>query len=107
MEFISSAVLSGILYDLLKNKVLLTAGNIKESLKGWAVDQVLAELVEQELVSIEISDQMSEGAIASKIEESSELMSILSKIPQYKTQVTQQHTGSGANVAGDKIVNNG
>lgn len=107
MEFISSAVLSGILYDLLKNKVLLTAGNIKESLKGWAVDQVLAELVEQELVSIGISDQMSEGAIASKIEASPELMSLLSNIPQYKSQVTLQYTGSGDNIAGDKIVNNG
>ncbi|EOA0320477.1 hypothetical protein ACR80D_005396, partial [Escherichia coli] len=42
MDFLSSAILSGIVYDMLKHHVSITATSIKEKLKNWVIDEAVA-----------------------------------------------------------------
>ena len=106
VEFITGAVLSGILYDMLKHQVSLTAGNIKEKLQGWLIDDSIANTVEVELAKLQLSNEMSESAIAKKLDCSDELTAILKKIkPTTQTTIIQTHSGTGDNVAGNKTIN--
>jgi len=106
MEFITIAALSGILYDMLKHQVSLTADNIKEKLQGWLVDDSIANAVEAELVKLQLSDEMSESAIAKKLDCSNELTALLKEIkPTTQTTIIQTHSGTGDNVAGNKTIN--
>ena len=106
MDFITGAVLSGVLYDMLKDQVSLTAGNIKGNLQGWLIEDGVAKGVETELAKLRLSDEMSESAIAQKLVGSMELAALLKEIqPTTNTTITQTHTGTGDNVAGNKIIN--
>lgn len=104
MEFISSAVLSGILYDMLKSGVKLTAYNIKVKLQNWIVGDSIAIEIEKELHKLQLSDDMSESAIEKKIASSNELAALVKKIKP-NAIITQIHSGTGDNIAGNKIIN--
>ncbi len=106
MDFIPAAILSGIAYDCLKNGTALTAQKLKEKLREWLISDEIATAVSQELGQINLTDEMSESLITKKIESSPSLMTILSEIkrdPKINI-VNQYHSGSGDNVARDKIV---
>lgn len=106
MEFITSAVLSGILYDMLKHQVSLTAGNLKEKLQGWLIDDSMANAVETELEKLQLSNEMSESAIVKRLDGSNELIALLKEVkPTKQTTIIQTHSGTGDNVAGDKVTN--
>lgn len=106
MEFITGTVLSGILYDMLKHQVSLTADNIKEKLQGWLIGDSMANAVETELAKLQLSNEMSESAIVKKLDSSDELIALLKEIkPTKQTTIIQSHSGTGDNVAGSKIIN--
>jgi len=106
VEFITGAVLSGILYDMLKYQVGLTAGNIKHKLQGWLIDDSIANAIETELAKLQLSNEMSESAITAKLDSSDKLIALLKEIkPTIQTTITQTHSGTGDNVAGDKTIN--
>ncbi|MOA60634.1 hypothetical protein D3C78_1855610 [compost metagenome] len=75
---------------------------------------MLADAVAAELAKLKISNEMSEIAITRRLDESAEFQNLLRKInaqaalfaPSQINTVTQTHSGSGDNVAGNKIVNN-
>lgn len=102
MDFITSTVLSGILYDMIKNNVLLTAVNLKARLQGWLVDDAVVQAIEKEVNALQLSDEMSERAIEKQISSSIELNRILTNIVPSSNYVVQVHSGSGDNVAGNK-----
>ncbi len=105
MEFITGAILSGFVYDMLKHRVSLTADNIKEKLQGWLIDDSLSKSVEAELAKLKLSDEMSESAIAKKLANSDKLTALLREIkPATRTTIMQTHSGTGDNVAGNKII---
>jgi hypothetical protein len=105
MEAISGAILSSFLYDMLKHRVSLSAKHIKENLQGWLIDDSVARSIERELSKLQLTDEMSEVAIARKLAISDELTALLKSV-QPSIQNTQIHTGAGDNVAGNKITNN-
>lgn len=73
MDFLSSAILSGIVYDMLKHHVSITATSIKEKLKNWVVDEAVAPALAKELEKLSLNDEMSEIAIERKLLDSSEI----------------------------------
>lgn len=105
MEFITGAVLSGFLYDMLKHQASLTADNIKEKLQDWLIDDSMAKSIEVELAKLQLSDEMSESAIAKKLAISDELTELLKTIKPTTQTIIQTHSGTGDNVAGDKTIN--
>lgn len=107
MEFLPAAVLSGLLYDMLKHQVSLTTNNIKGRLRGWLIEDSLAERLEMELDRLKLTDEMSESALEKKLSNSEGVLQILKSItPNQADSVTQTHHGKGDNVAGDKIIYN-
>ena len=104
MEFLSSAILSGFVYDMLKHQVSITATSIKEKLKDWVVDEAVAPALAEEIEKLSLNDEMSEKSIERKILDSGEIQQILSSIkPNNTTVITQHHSGIGDNVGGNKI----
>ena len=107
VEVLTGAALSGVLYDMMKHSVSISAQNLKEKLKNWVVGDEIAEALVRELQSLEINDDMSEKAITNKVIESSDINSLLEKVTASTTTIINQtHSGEGDNIAGDKIINN-
>lgn len=104
MEFLSSTILSGVVYDMLKHKVSITTTSIKEKLKDWIVDEAVAPVLAEKIEELSLNDEMSEKAIERRLLDSSEIQQILSSIkPNNTTVITQNHSGIGDNVGRDKI----
>lgn len=104
MEFLSSVILSGFVYDMLKHQISITATSIKEKLKDWIVDEAVAPALAEEIEKLSLNDEMSEKTIERKLLNSGEIQKILSSIkPNNTTVITQNHSGTGDNVGGNKI----
>lgn len=88
---------------MLKSGARLTADNIKVKLQHWIVGDSVAVEMEKELHKLQLSDEMSESAIEKKIAASSELTALIEKIKPHTT-IIQTHSGTGDNVAGNKII---
>lgn len=106
MEAISAAILSSFIYDMLKHSVLLTSSNIRTQLKDWVIDEKLSKKIASEISQLNLTNAMSEASIENKLTSSPKLMSILSNIKPKKNTVIQTHSGSGDNIAGNKIIHN-
>ncbi|WP_210446995.1 GapS6a family protein [Vibrio crassostreae] len=105
MEFLSSVVLSGVLYDMLKHGVSLSSGAIKTKLKDWAIDEVVAPVLSDEISKLNLTDELSESAIEKRINQAPQLVKIISSIKNAQTIITQNHSGTGDNIGRDKIIN--
>ncbi|GAA6167829.1 GapS6a family protein [Sessilibacter corallicola] len=104
MEFLSSAILSGFVYDMLKHQVSITATSIKEKLKDWVIDEAVAPVLVEEIEKLSLNDEMSEKAIERKLLDSGKIQQILSSIkPTNTTVIMQNHSGIGDNIGGNKI----
>lgn len=114
MDFITSGIIASSAYDIFKHGLKLTGQSLKERLAQWIKDDVLADTVAEELAKLKISDEMSEIAITRRLDESADFQGLIRSIntqaalfaPSQINTVTQTHTGSGDNVAGNKIVKN-
>ena len=106
MDFLTSTILSGLLYDGFKSGALLTIDLLKEKLTGWIFDEEPLHELTHKLESMHLDD-LSEHAIERKINEASEIQSYLQKIIPEKNQssVTQNHYGSGDNVVNKTVYN--
>ncbi|ECK7470231.1 hypothetical protein FRN24_18235 [Salmonella enterica subsp. enterica] len=104
MEFLSSVILSGFIYDMLKHQVSITATSLKERLKNWVIDEAVAPALAEEIEKLSLNDEMSEKAIERKLLDSGEIQQILSSIKSNNTTlIMQNHSGTGDNVGGNKI----
>ncbi|MFT5815762.1 MAG: hypothetical protein ACI9VT_003537 [Psychroserpens sp.] len=107
MDFLTSTVLSGMLYDGFKKGAALTADFLKEKLQGWLYDDVLVEQLAYRLKELELDD-LSENAIERKINATPAILYCIKeiKIDQNIDSITQFHSGSGDNVVGNKVTYN-
>ncbi|EGR4199275.1 MULTISPECIES: GapS6a family protein [Vibrio] len=107
MGFLTSTVLSGVLYDGFKNGIVITTEYLKEKLQGWLIDDELLEKLGEKVNALDLQDY-GEHVIERKLSESGEIQEILKLIkPDQNTNigsVTQNHNGSGDNVVGNKTV---
>lgn len=100
MEPITTIALSGVVYDMLKNSVLLTASAIKTRLADWLVEDTVAEKLEAELARLELNDEMSEKAIRTTMDSSDALLAVIGQIkPSTTSTINQTHSGIGDNIA--------
>lgn len=106
MDFLTSTILSGIAYDMIKCGVLLSTDNLKEHLKNWIINDSELVVISNELNKLELNDEMSETAIEKRIN-NSELRLLLETIkPVHENNIINQyHSGTGDNVGRDKIIN--
>lgn len=106
MDFMTGVVASGVLYDMIKHGLAISAENIKAKFQGWIIDDTLAKQLEEGFSKLKLNNDMSESAIERKIDSSAAILELLSKVqPSVQTKITQTHYGTGDNVAGNKIIN--
>jgi len=105
MEFLSSVVLSGFLYDMLKHGISVTANTIKTKLKDWAINEVVATALADEISKLNLTDELSESAIENRINQASSLVGLMGTIKKAEnvTTIIQNHSGTGDNIGRDKI----
>lgn len=108
-EFLASTILSGIAYDIMKCGAILGVDDLKDRLRGWLISDAQLATITYELNKLELTDEMSETAIARKITGSSELKQLLENIKPISegNTIIQTHSGSGDNIGRDKIIHNG
>lgn len=106
MEFMTSVVLSGFLYDMLKHGVSITASSLKEKLKGWILDDSIAPLLSEEIVDLNLNDELSESVIEKRINQAPKILELLSSINKETsvTTIIQNHSGTGDNIGRDKNI---
>ena len=106
MDFLTSTILSGIAYDVLKCGMLLTADNLKDRLRDWVIDDSILSALASELKGLGLTDEMSESAIEKRIIASPELILLLENIKPMSegNTIIQYHNGSGNNVGRNKII---
>jgi hypothetical protein len=111
MDFITTGIIASTVYDVLKHGASLSARVVKERLGKWIREDVVAEAVASELSKLQITDELSEVAINRRLEQSATISSLIRDInanstvvaPSSVTHVIQTHSGSGDNVAGNKV----
>ncbi len=107
MDFLTSTLLSGMLYDGFKNGVVITNAFLKEKLQGWLIDDELLAKLTEHVNALDLQNY-GERIIEKKLMESPEVLEILEHIrPAQNTNigsVTQSHSGSGDNVVGNKTI---
>jgi len=104
VDFISTAVLSGIIYDICKTQARVTGAALKERLKSWVVDDITADDIAEEVNKLGVNQDQSEIAIEREIVRSERLLELLKEVkPSNSTTITQFHSGSGDNVGRDKV----
>lgn len=106
MEFITTTILSGVIYDILKRGVFLTKDVLANNLKKWLMDDTTLEKLTVKLQALNLNDEMSEKAIEREIKSSNEIKELLSKISAHNVDIDIQiHSGTGDNIIGNKIIN--
>jgi hypothetical protein len=107
MDFLTSTILSGIAYDMIKCGTLLTLDSLRDNLRDWMFDEAAISELNTELNKLRLTNEMSEIAIEKRIETSPELVTLLEKFKPTSegNTIIQSHSGSGDNVGRDKIVN--
>ncbi|HCD05047.1 MULTISPECIES: hypothetical protein [unclassified Methylophaga] len=105
MEPISTVIISGVIYDMLKHSISITGSNIKTKLREWVIDDAQSEKLATAINSLDLNDEMGEKAINKQLMSSNEVVTLLSQIQPSNIVITQSHSGTGDNVAGNKIIN--
>lgn len=113
MDFITSAILSSAAYDIVKAGFVITADRIKEKLGRWIIQDTVAAQVSAQLNQMGITDELSPIGIERRIDSSLAFNKLIEQInahvatlaPSTINTVNQHHSGSGDNVAGNKIQN--
>jgi hypothetical protein len=108
-EFLTSAILSGIAYDVMKCGVMMSFDELKQRLKGWLISDSEILVLADELKNLELTTEMSETAIEKKISDSQELQKLIKNIKSTteSNTILQHHSGNGDNIGRDKIIYGG
>lgn len=106
MDFLTGAILSGVIYDMIKHEIVLSVDNFKDKLKGWVVDDITMQAISNEISKLELTDDLSELAIKKKVLASPEIKILIEKIQPVSSEniIIQNHSGSGDNVGRNKII---
>lgn len=102
MDFITTTILSGALYDLFKSGALLSAVQLKNKLKDWLVSEEQSQEMVLLLKDSGVHEDMGQHAIERKINENQPLLELLKVIkPNEKMMQITQQVDTGVNVVND------
>ena len=105
MDFMTTTIFSGILYDCFKTGISLSIPTLKEKLQNWVVDDAVVEKLYESVSTLKL-EELGERAIEKRLSTNQSVQECLKQIVSNQTigSVQQNHTGSGDNVAGNKTV---
>lgn len=105
-DVITTSILASTIYDILRHSLTLSGTNLKNRLKDWLIDDSTLAALENHVSALNLNSDMSESAIEKKLLSSDGLPEIIQQIkPNNTTTIVQSHSGTGDNVAGNKVIN--
>lgn len=106
MDFVSSALIGGALYDLVSSPIKLTASYIKAGLDNLVhLDDKVANVIAEELSKEEFKKSASPEELAGLIETSKVLQEVIAQLNEKpQTVININAYGSGDAFNGDKIM---
>ncbi|MDG0801448.1 GapS6a family protein [Pectobacterium polaris] len=108
MDTVTSAIVSGAVYDIFKKGISFTKEKIKEQLSAFITNDDCVEIIAKKLAAMDLNDDMSEKAIQRKVEDDTDILTALDNLSRNDVaKINQHHYGSGDNVGGNKIINQG
>ncbi|ODN41179.1 GapS6a family protein [Piscirickettsia litoralis] len=109
MDFVTTTILSGCIYDLFKKSLEIGKEKLKQSLKEYVLTDEIATQLSNELNKLDLNSDMSELAIDKKLKSSQDIINMLSSIPRQNVThtVNQAHYGIGNNINGDINISHG
>lgn len=117
MEYLTAALLSGFIYDGIKNGATIGYELLKSKLQGWIIDDAQIKKIVEQLEEAGVNEDLAPHAIERKINEHQQLTELLQQI-QFSgsnSHVTQASNighninsiGNGSIKIGDIVVNKG
>lgn len=117
MDFLSATMLSGLIYDGVKEGATIGVDLLRRKLKNWLIDDSEIEKIAELLMDAGINEDLAPHAIERKITENQELNELVKNIKSAGDIVTvTQSTTTGHNVyssgnanvtIGDEVVDKG
>lgn len=107
MEYLTETVLSGVVYDLVKNGLQVSTLTLKDKLKRWLINDYDLKVLAKQINEISMLEDLSEAAICRNLQKNSTIQSLIVNIQQdiSTKNISQNHSGSGDNIGGDKVIN--
>lgn len=108
MEYLTSAILSGLIYDGVRNGAIIGYNLLKSKLQAWIIDDnQINEMVEL-LKKAGINEDLAPHAIERKIDNNQQLVDLLKEIqmPLNSTSISQS-SNIGHNIVGNGVINVG
>ncbi|GGZ02850.1 hypothetical protein [Shewanella fodinae] len=113
MEFVTSALLGGALYDLVKSSIKPTAAYVKAALENFVnLNSTVAASIAQEIDKEEFKNVDSKEQLSAIIEANTRLKAIVNELnsqPKHVVYITANGDGDafyGDKISGDKIIVN-
>lgn len=97
MEYLTSVVLSGLTYDLLKEGLRIKADTLKKKIRGWVFTEDELEVLATHINRIPNIEDLNESAIARNLDKDPIIQNILSNSKQVilENTINQSHSGTG------------
>lgn len=107
MEYLTTTILSGMTYDLIRNGLQISTMTLKEKLKNWLISDSEVEILVKQINDIDQLEDLNELAICRNLDKNPTIQELIINIPQDNSnnKVTQNHSGRGDNIAGNKVIN--
>ena len=104
MNYLTSVMLSGIIYNIILSGASITVNSLKSKLRGWLLSEKELEILQNQVNSIENLDGLSAKAIAQKLDNNDRVQQIIqsAKYDNSVNTITQTHLGNG-HIAGRDI----
>lgn len=96
MDFLTSAILSGAIFDIIKTGTKIQFDSLKTALAGWLVSDEQIQKILDGLKEAGIDEDLNQPAIERRISESESLTSEISSI--HRSSVISQTTSTGHNI---------
>ena len=103
MDPITSAVLSGYVYDTLKMGATFTLGQIQETLSDWLFDESVAMRMIEQIQFIPVEKQVSVEALTEHIDKNPGWQSILKEIKPARVVVEHNEGVVADSISGGKV----
>ncbi|WP_395378025.1 hypothetical protein [Marinicella sp. W31] len=105
MELITTAILSGVAYDILKSHTVITSKALKKKISKWLIDDQKIEELVTEMNELYIR-KCDKDQIKEKFDKSELINKTIRNINKQKIKISQTHSGDGDNVGGNKTIIN-
>jgi len=107
MEYLTAAILSGLIYDGVRNGATIGYELLKSKLQGWIVDDNQLNKIVEQLKEAGVNDDLAPHAMERKINDHQQLIEMLQQIHiangnHYVSQVS--NIGNNINISGSSSV---